>query len=105
MTSATLPSDPWATNDHDPTSHLHAPIIHAAALSTAHALAMAREDIHQAVNADDDHRRRHYALSARDNAGQVLTNPTSTPAERHYASYYLADAETIIAQNGGDPDA
>ena len=46
------------------------------------------------------------ALSARDNAGEVLTNPTSTPAERHYAGYYFyfADTQAIIAENG-DPDA
>jgi len=45
-------------------------------------------------------------LSARDNAGEVLTNPTSTPAERHYAGYYFyfADTQAIIAENG-DPDA
>jgi hypothetical protein len=36
---------------------------------------MARADIHTAVNADEDHRRNQYALSARDNAAAVLTDP------------------------------
>ena len=78
--------------------------MHAAALSTSHSLAMARADIHNAINADDDHRRHQYALSARDHAGEVLTQPNATPTELQYAGYYFADAETIIAQNG-DPDA
>jgi len=91
MTTTTLPSDPWATNDHDPTSHLHAPILHAAALTTTHALAMAREDIHQAVN-DDDHRRRQYptvaasspvsttpARTARPSGGPLYSRPGQTP--------------------------
>ncbi|SBS78083.1 conserved hypothetical protein [uncultured Mycobacterium sp.] len=69
----------------------------AVALSTTHSLAMARADIHSAVNADDTHRRRRYALSARDNAITVLLEPTSQPSEREYAEYYLADAEDIIA--------
>jgi hypothetical protein len=69
----------------------------ALALSTAHTLAMARSDIHIAVNADDTHRRRQYALSARDNAVTVLIEPTSQPGEREHAEYYLADAEAIIA--------
>ncbi|EHB53294.1 hypothetical protein [Mycolicibacterium vinylchloridicum] len=69
----------------------------AVALSTTHSLARARADIHSAVNADDTHRRRQYALSARDNAITVLLEPTSQPSEREYAEYYLADAEAIIA--------
>jgi hypothetical protein len=69
----------------------------AVALSTAHSLAMARADIHSAVNADDEHRRRQYALSARDNAVTVILEPTSQRSEREYAEYYLADAEAIIA--------
>lgn len=65
--------------------------------NTADILAMARQDIHQAVGADDDRRRRQYALSARDNAATVLLDPSSTRREREYAEYYLADAEGIIA--------
>ena len=53
MTTSTQVADPWASTDHDPTSQLQARIIPAAALSTSHALAMAREDIHNAVDADD----------------------------------------------------
>jgi hypothetical protein len=74
MTNA-LATDPWATTDHDPTSYPQAAIVHPAAMSTSHALAMARADIHNAVNADEDHRRNQYALSARDNAAAVLTDP------------------------------
>ena len=66
-------------------------------LSTAHTLAMARADIHSAVNADDDHRRRQYALSARDYAVTVLLEPTSDRNQREHAEYYLADAEAMIA--------
>ena len=69
----------------------------AVALSTAHSLAMARADIHSAVNVDDTHRRRQYALSARVNAVTVLLEPTSRRSEREHAEYYLADAEAIIA--------
>jgi len=65
---------------------------------------MARDDIHTAVNADDEHRRLQYALAARDNAAEVLTDPHATRAEIDYASYYFADAEALIAQLA-DPDA
>lgn len=65
--------------------------------SPAHTLAMARSDIHAAVNADDDHSRRQYALSARDNAVSVLLEPTAERSEREHAEYYLADAEAMIA--------
>jgi hypothetical protein len=68
-----------------------------AATRTAHSLAMARADIHSAVNADDTHRRRQYALAARDNAITVLLEGTSQRSEREHAEYYLADAEAIIA--------
>jgi hypothetical protein len=106
MTTSHAPAtDPWASTDHDPTSHPQTRIVHPAAMSTSHALAMARADIHNAVNADDDHQRRQYAISARDNAAEVLCDCNSTPAERQYAGYYFADAEAIIAQAGGDPDA
>ena len=104
MTNIALAADPWATIDHDPTSNIQATTVHGAALSTSHALAMARADIHSALDADDDHRRLQYALSARDNAGEVLTDPHATRAEHEYAGYYFADAEAIIAQDG-DPDA
>lgn len=68
-------------------------------LTSSHSatLAMARQDIHNAVGADDDHRRRQYSLSARDYAVTVLLDPSSTPRECEYAEYYLADAEAIIA--------
>lgn len=72
-------------------------IVHHAAISTSHALAMARADIHEAVNAGPGARRRQYALSARDNAAETLLDPDSTTLERDYASYYFVDAEAMIA--------
>ena len=104
MSNTALATDPWATTDHDPTSHPQAPVVHPAAHSTRLSLALARADIHTAVNADDDHSRLQYALSARDYAAEVLCDSTSTPAEMQYAGYYFADAEAIIAQLA-DPDA
>ena len=104
MTTTALATDPWATNDHDPTSYPQPRIVHPAAHSTRLSLALARADIHSSVNADDDHRRLQYALSARDYAAEVLCDSTSTPAEMQYAGYYFADAEAIIAQLA-DPDA
>ena len=103
MTNTALVTDPWATTDHDPTSHPQAPVVHPAAHSTRLSLALARADIHTAVNADDDHHLQH-ALSAREHAAEVLCDPTSTDAEMLYAGYYFADAEAIIAQLA-DPDA
>ena len=47
-TSHALTTDPWASADHDPTSYPQAHIVHPAAMSTSHALAMARADIHTA---------------------------------------------------------
>jgi hypothetical protein len=99
-----LAADPWATTDHDPTSHPQAPIVHPAAASASLALALARADIHTAVNADNAHHQLQYALSARDNAATVLCDHNCTDAERQYAGYYFADAEAIIAQHA-DPDA
>jgi hypothetical protein len=104
--SHSLTTDPWASTDHDPTSYPAATtVVCPPSPSASHALAMARDDIHNALTADDDHRCRTYALAARDTAGQVLTDPNSTPAERESAGYYFADAEAIVAQTGGDPDA
>jgi hypothetical protein len=101
--STTATTDPWGSTDHDPTSYPQAPVVHPAAHSRRLSLALARADIHTAVNADDDHHRRQYALSARDHAAEVLCDSTSTPAEMQYAGYYFADAEAIIAQFA-DPD-
>jgi hypothetical protein len=102
--SHALTTDPWGSTDHDPTSYPQARIVHPAAMSNSFALAMARADIHTAVNADDDHHRLQYAVSARDYAAEVLCDATSTPAEMQYAGYYFADAEAIIA-GLADPDA
>lgn len=73
-------------------------VVHPAAISTNQALAMARADIHSAVNSDTGHQRTQYALSARDSAAEVLLEPGSTPLERSYAAYYFEEADAIIAQ-------
>ena len=104
-TSHILTTDPWSSTDFDPTSHSATQLAEPTSLTISHALAMARDDIHHALGADDDHHRLQYALSARDNAGQVLTDPNSAPAELQSASYYFTDAEAIVAQTGSDPDA
>jgi hypothetical protein len=72
-------------------------IVHAAALSTSTALAAARNDLHTAVQADDDHRRQQYALSARDNAAEVLLAPASTPLELDYARGYFDHADALVS--------
>ena len=60
--------------------------------------AYARADIHAAVAAaDDPHRRRQYALSARDYAVTVLLANDATADQTRHADYYLTDAEAFIA--------
>lgn len=94
----TIATNPWAVTDHDPTSNLNT-----AEPSTTAVLAYARADIHTAVDcAEDPHRRRQYALSARDNAVTVLLAADATPDERRHAEYYLADAEVFIANTAAD---
>lgn len=67
-------------------------------MNTAATLEEARSDIHAATAAiDDPHRRRQYALSARDNAVTVLLAADATPDELRHAEHYAADAEAIIA--------
>jgi hypothetical protein len=78
-----------------------AAIVHAAALSTDPALACARTDLHTAVQADDEHHHRQYALSARDSAAGGLLEPQSTPLERDYARMYFEDADAMIAKPTG----
>lgn len=73
-------------------------------LSVAHRLAMAREDLHHAIAADDHQRALQYALSTRENAGAALTHPGALATELHDAGHYFAHAEAIIAEHGGDPD-
>ena len=72
------------------------PVVHPAALSTNPALASARTDLHSAVQSVDEHRRRQYALSARDSAAAVLLEAASTRLERGYASHYFSEADAIV---------
>lgn len=66
--------------------------------TTTAALAYARADIAAAVAATDDpHRRRQYALSARDYAVTVLLANDATTDQTRHADHYLSDAEAFIA--------
>lgn len=66
--------------------------------TTTAALAYARADIAAAVAATDDpHRRRQYALSARDYAVTVLLAADATTDQTRHADRYLTDAEAFIA--------
>ena len=68
--------------------------------TTSAVLAAARADIHNAVScADDPHRHRQYALSARDNSAAVLLAPDASADERRHARYYLDNADAIIAES------
>jgi hypothetical protein len=93
--STALSTDPWAITDHDPSSI--AALKQGVRPSTAATLAFARADIHDAAAQDDPHRRRQHALAARDNAVTVLLAADATEHERRDAEYYLAEAETVIA--------
>jgi hypothetical protein len=86
-------NDPWASTDHDP---LDAPQPSAAtpALSTAHALLLARADITDAV-AHTGEARHAYANSSARFAAAVLAARDATDTQRELATYYLADAEIL----------
>ena len=103
MTNTAPATNPWASTDHDPISITETPSPTAPPSAPATPWPWP-DDIHSAVNTDDEHRRLQYALAARDNAAEVLTDPHATRAEIDYASYYFADAEALIAQLA-DPDA
>ncbi|MFV8176722.1 hypothetical protein [Mycolicibacterium peregrinum] len=85
-------TSPWTTNDHDPISAQYT------SPETTSWLEEARTDIaaaHAAI--DDPHRRRQYALSARDNAVSVLLAGDAAPDQIRDADHYLAQAEAFIA--------
>ncbi|GAB4989664.1 hypothetical protein MAHJHV58_46820 [Mycobacterium avium subsp. hominissuis] len=66
-------------------------------MTTSDTLAHARADIHASVAAHDDpHRRRQYALAARDHAAEVLLAADATPSELEHARHYFADAAGIL---------
>lgn len=67
-----------------------------AALSANAALAAARAQLHEALRANDDHRREQYAHAARDSAAEVLLNPTISRSERDFAGDYFRDADRIV---------
>lgn len=75
----------------------HQPVVHHAALSSKPALAAARADLHDALRADDGHRRQQYARSALDSAAEVLLDPETTQLERTYAGCYFTEARALIA--------
>ncbi|WP_273735447.1 hypothetical protein [Mycolicibacterium septicum] len=101
----TTAADPWAGTDHDPLSWTQPPPAEPMIGSTAgQALTYARDDIHAAAEAEDEHRRG-YAMSARDNAVAVLLDPSSTRRERTCAEHYLVEAESIIANTARQSNA
>ena len=62
--------------------------------STATALARARRDLQHAILMGvDAHRRRQYALSARDDAATVLLGPDASSRQLRYARVYLVAAQ------------
>ncbi len=97
MNHHTTAADPWAGTDHDPLSWTQPPPTEPRiAMTAGRALTFARDDIHAAAEAEDEHHRG-YAVSARDNAVTVLLDPSSTRRERARAEHYLVEAEAIIA--------
>ena len=65
--------------------------------STATALARARRDLqHAIVMGVDAHRRRQYALSARDEAATVLLAADASSRQLRYARVYLVAAQRFL---------
>lgn len=83
----------------------HAHDVADAHVATSTALARARKDLQHAVTmGTDTHRRRQYALSARDEAATVLVAGDATAAELRYARHYFQAAQRFAdpaAANGG----
>ena len=92
----TAQPDYWASTDHDPTSHTET-ARHLATITTAHALVLARADIHDALAADSTTSRRSCAHSASTHATTVLGAADATPDQRRIAHYYLVDAHVLLA--------
>ena len=84
----TRPIDPWASADHDRTSHTQT-VPAGEIFTTAQTLEFARQDIHAAIDAHDDpHRRRQYAHSAL-SSNPATIPPSTTTAVRCFASNSL----------------
>ncbi|WP_239591543.1 hypothetical protein [Mycolicibacterium tusciae] len=76
--------------DHSP----HAQDALGAHVDTSTALAQARKDLQYAVFVcTDTHRRRHHALSARDEAATVLVAGDATAVQLRYARHYFDGAQ------------
>ncbi|MBY0290955.1 MAG: hypothetical protein K2X52_28025 [Mycobacteriaceae bacterium] len=72
----------------------HAQDAPGAHVDTSTALAQARKDLQYAVvMGTDTHRRRQYALSARDEAATVLLAGDATAAQMRYARHYFRAAQ------------
>lgn len=83
-----LPADPCCI--HSP----HAQDALGASVATSTALTQARKDLQYAViMGTDTHRRRQYALSARDEAATVLVAGDATAAQLRYARHYFHAAQ------------
>ncbi|ART74298.1 hypothetical protein BTO20_37305 (plasmid) [Mycobacterium dioxanotrophicus] len=84
---------------HDCCNHSpHAQDAVGAHVATSTALAQARRDLQYAViMGTDTHRRRQYALSARDEAATVLVAGDATAAQLRYARHYFRAAQQFAA--------
>jgi hypothetical protein len=92
MTTASV-NDPWANTDHDPLDAPQPPTA-TPALTTGHALLLARADLADAV-AHTGTTRHAYANSSAGFAAAVLHAADATATQRELATYYLADAEIL----------
>ena len=91
MTTASV--DPWANTDHDPLDTPQPPTA-TPALTTAHALLLARADLADAV-AHTGTTRHAYATSAAAFAAAVLAAADTTATQHELATYFLADADIL----------
>ena len=92
----TTQPDYWSTHDHDPTSHTEI-ARHQASITTAHALILARADLHDALATNDPGQRRGHASSALTHALAVLRAPDVHTDQRMLAGHYLVDAHVLLA--------
>ncbi|MFB1298621.1 hypothetical protein ACAG24_024225 [Mycobacterium sp. pW049] len=68
-------------------------------------MARARRDLQHAILMGvDAHRRRQYALSARDEAATVLLAADASPEQLRYARLYLSAAQRLSDTEAAAPD-
>jgi hypothetical protein len=64
----------------------------------ASAIAAAQKDLRTATSLPDEHGRQQYARSARDNAAEVIVDPSATDQQRSAAQACMAKAKTITGE-------